>query len=185
MVHAPPGDPNGVEVRESFIGTSYAVRRDLFLRLGGFHTYLFHQEEEREYCLRLFQAGYVTRVGRADPIYHYESPIRSYQRILTYGARNRILYIWYNVPGRYLLPHLASTTWHLLRRGVKMGHVRWTFDGLAKGYRGCVHEWRERRPVGLSVFRLSRRMLRTPVLPLADVEPYLPTPTPQAVPTNA
>src|SRR5262245_56052059 len=62
---APPGGPF---VTSAFIGTAHALRRDLFVRLGGYRTLLFHQGEECDYCLRMLAAGYVTVLVAADPV---------------------------------------------------------------------------------------------------------------------
>src|SRR4051794_38270064 len=57
----PPAPDGRVNVVGSFIGCAHALRRELFLRLGGYREYLFHQGEESEYCARMLAVGYVTR----------------------------------------------------------------------------------------------------------------------------
>ncbi|MCC6580401.1 MAG: glycosyltransferase, partial [Phycisphaeraceae bacterium] len=67
-------------VNSAYTGTSHALRRELFNQLGGYQEALFHQGEERDYALRLLDAGYVIRLGKADPIHHHESPKRDTTR---------------------------------------------------------------------------------------------------------
>ena len=100
----------GVYVNEDYIGTAHAVRRDVFRQLGGYRPALFHQGEERDFCLRMLDAGHVVRLGRADPIHHFESPRRDTKRMDLYGRRNDVLFAWHNVPWPTVVPHLLGTT---------------------------------------------------------------------------
>ena len=64
-----------------FIGTAYALRKDIFLKLGSYGEVLHFQGEEDDYCARLLDAGYVISCGHTDPIHHFVSPVRSWDRI--------------------------------------------------------------------------------------------------------
>jgi GT2 family glycosyltransferase len=64
----------GAYLVHRFRGTAYAVRRDVFLALGGFREMLFHQVEEADFCLRLLDAGKFVRLGRTESIRHHASP---------------------------------------------------------------------------------------------------------------
>lgn len=176
IVRGAPPDQSRIYVTDAFVGTAYAVRKDVFLQLGGFREVLFHQEEEREFCLRMLDRGFVTRVGGADVIHHYESPVRNWSRMTIYTARNRILYIWHNVPFPYLLAHLASTTVNLVRYGVRTKHLGWALRGIAMGYGAVFRELFNRKPVSRKTFELSRAILKRglpPVVPLAEIEAEL------------
>lgn len=153
---------------ETFRGCAYAVRRDVFLRLGGFREPLFHQGEERDFAIRLLAHGYVVRLGGSDPILHYESATRDLGRMDRYGRRNDILFVAWNVPS-YAVP------WHLIRMVLVGCQLAWQtrrpgimFRGLAQGAVDAVRLRGFRRAVPYHVYRLNRRLRRPAGLPLDD-----------------
>lgn len=151
-VHQRAPDDARCWVTETFIGTAYAVRRELFLRLGGFREQLVHQGEEGDFCIRMLEAGHYVRLGSAAPILHHLSPKRDLSRVDYYGARNSILYCWQNVPLPYFPAHVAVST----LRGIVHAARRARFAGLFDGYRMLASGAAERAPVRRGTYRLSR-----------------------------
>lgn len=149
---------DGVWVTDTFIGTAHALRRDVFLELGGYRESLFHQGEESDFCIRMLDAGYLVRVGNADVIYHYESPRRDFRRMDIYGRRNDVLFAWHNVPARFLPLHLATTTLNGLRWGFKTKRLANMIWGLLCGYLACAQYLARRRPVRANTYKLFRRL---------------------------
>ena len=96
---------DGLYATHRFRGTAYAIRKDVFLELGGYRAMLFQQAEEPDLAIRLLAAGYVVRLGRGDPIRHFGSPKRDVDRMWFYECRNEILFAWHNVP----MPDLVSS----------------------------------------------------------------------------
>jgi len=166
MQQAP--DDDSVYVCPSYIGTAHALRRDLFLRLGGYREAFFHQGEEGDYCLRLLQAGYIVRLGRSAPIHHFESPRRDFRRVDIYGRRNNVLMGWYHVPGRLLPAYLAITSWHGLRHGLAVRRPWTMVEGLACGYGAIWGQWQQRVPVSHGIFRLYRHLVRQRATPCVE-----------------
>lgn len=159
---------------DRFIGTAHAVRRELFLKLGGYREFLVHQGEEGDLGIRLLDAGYVVRLGNADPIHHFESPRRDMRRMDYYGRRNDVLFAWHNAPARWLPWHLLATTLNGAIFALKIRRPARMFGGLAVGWLQCLPQWRQRRAVKVEVYRLSRRLKKGGPLPLTAVEPLLP-----------
>lgn len=166
MQQAPSHDR--VWVTDSFVGTAHALRRALFLQLGGYRE-LVHQGEERDYCVRMLEVGSAVRLGQSEPIYHYESPRRDFRRMDFYGRRNDVLFAWHNAPSRWLPVHLVATTLNGVRSAYVAGRCVHMFAGTFVGYAECVRRWSERLPVSGKAYEMSRRLRKRGPLPIDDV----------------
>lgn len=152
----------------SFWGTAYAVRRDMFLQLGGYREALRQEMEEEDFCIRMLDAGYFTCLGRADPIHHYFSPVRDNPWRHRYGARNRVLFGWYNVPMPELVTHLAGTCTKRIAFGLRTRHAGLAMAGIADGMGAIAQDLRGRKPVRRRAYRLFRRLRKSPGAALSD-----------------
>jgi glycosyltransferase involved in cell wall biosynthesis len=170
-------DDEGRWVVPSFIGTAHALRRDVFLGLGGYRDELVQMAEEPEFCLRLLDAGYVTRLGRADKLHHLESPRRNTPRIVALGRRNDLLHAFWNVPMPYLPVRLAKVTLHSLLFAVRWRQPRAVLRGLRSGYRDGLRSWKRRRPVSRAGYRLDHDLRKRGPLRLEEIEGRLPAAT--------
>jgi hypothetical protein len=104
----------------------------------------------------MLDAGYVTRLGTAEPIHHFESPRRDFRRMDHYGRRNDILFGWARVPFPDWALHLAATTLKGVAFGVRVGRpVRMTW-GLLCGYFACLAGGPARQPVRRETYHLYR-----------------------------
>lgn len=167
-------DEREVYVCEAFIGTAHALRREVFLRLGGYRESFFHQGEETDLAIRLLACGYVVRLGRAAPLWHHESPRRDFRRVDIQARRNDVLFAIANVPWPWLPVHLLGTTVRGLWFGLRTGRIRWSIEGCWRGWRDAWRLGSERQPVPLSIYRLSRRLRKRGPMPLDVVAPLLP-----------
>jgi glycosyltransferase involved in cell wall biosynthesis len=165
---------NQVQVIQTYVGASHALRRDLFLKLSGYRPQLFYMGEEGDYCIRMLDGGYVVRLGRADPIHHFESPSRSSFRADFYGRRNDVLFAVHNVPWPYLPVHLVATTLKGLRFGLKVGRPMRMMRGLASGWIAAIPELGHRKAVRPGTYQLSRRLRKIDHLELNSIEKDLP-----------
>jgi glycosyltransferase involved in cell wall biosynthesis len=172
--HQVPPDAQGVWLTDAFIGTAHALRRDLFLALGGYREVLVHQGEERDFCLRMLASGHVVRLGRSDLIRHLESPKRDYCRMDYYGRRNDVLFACHNVPLPRFPVHLLGTTLNGIASAFRARRLSAMLLGMARGYVDSCRLWHERRPVSPDIYRLHRRLKKSGPARLEEIEPLLP-----------
>ena len=165
LQRAPDGDRP--YVTHGFRGTAYAVRRELFARLGGFREHFFHQAEEPDFCMRLLAAGSVVRLGRAEPIQHHVSLKRDVERMWFYGCRNEILFAWHNVPLPYLPARIARVAAHSVWLGIGVRRPGLFARGVWAGLRACYRA--ERRPVSRRAYRLYHELRKREAVPLDEV----------------
>jgi len=157
-----------------YFGGMVALRRDVFLALGGYRDFYFIQVEEPDLAARMYEAGYIVRLGWADPIEHLESPLRDAPGRKVQWARNQLLWSYFNVPLLYFPPHLLRMTlkclWHGVRHGQPMLYVR----GVARGFSGMLQQRGRRQPVSRKTFWLSHVLRRAGAIDLEKLEPRLP-----------
>ncbi len=166
--------PGVVYASYCFIGTAHALRRNLFLSLGGYREILIHQSEEEDYCIRMLDAGYITRCGTADPIHHFESPRRSFARMDYFGARNKVLYAWHNVPFPNLPVHLAATTIMTTVHSLKPSRMLTRIRGVLNAYAVILASRTSRQPVTVNSYRVSRDLKLRGPQPVCEIEEKLP-----------
>jgi GT2 family glycosyltransferase len=152
---------SSIWVTDRFIGTAHALRKDLFLRLGGYRENLFHQGEEGDYCIRMLEAGFHVRLGTADPIIHHESPKRSYERMDYYGCRNSILFHWQNAPFICLPFYMMGTTWKCLKWTFVPKRILTRIKGLISGFLVCFGT--RRKAVSIKTYRLWRTLTKNAI----------------------
>jgi GT2 family glycosyltransferase len=172
VLQSSPRD-GAIHVTHSFVGAAHAVRRDVFLRVGGFREHFFYMGEESDLCLRMLSAGYVTRLGNADPMHHLESPRRDMSRASFSGRRNDIRFAWHNVPLPEFPLHLAGTTFNGFKAAFSQGWFTSMVSGTAAGYADLFRRRHEREPVTRDTYRLHRELKKAPRR-LDEIEQSLP-----------
>lgn len=154
-------DATNIWITNTFIGTAYAVRKDVFLELGSFCEGLVHQGEESEFCMRLFASGRFVRLGFGDEIIHYESLKRDFSRMDFFGARNQLLWVWRFTPLWYLPVQVAGTMFQTIRFAFSLSREHHQFQGLRAAFGEILRGW-PRSPVSWTVFQRFRRLRSTP-----------------------
>ena len=152
-----PGD--GLWQSHTFKGCSFVVKRDIFLQIGGFRTFFFHQGEEEDYCIRLLDQGYPVFLGKGHAIHHYESPKRSWDRMDFYGSRNLMLFAIFNVPLKYLPVQLIGSAIKSSLYGFKIKRPYQKTRGVLYGFiDGLKVAMKERKPVSTSTYLKYREL---------------------------
>lgn len=139
-------DINFTYVTAQYIGTAHAIRKDVFINLGGYSNFLVRQGEEMDFCMRLIDKGYYVKLGNSSPINHYESPKRNKSHVKFYRARNNVLFVFQYVPAVFLFFHLFINIFNLLR---------YSEGYFNSGLKGVL--------AGVSDFMSKKEIPRTPV----------------------
>jgi glycosyltransferase involved in cell wall biosynthesis len=175
VVRQSPPDSEQIWTTFRYIGTAHAIRRDLFLGLGGYRPAFQSRCEEADFSVRLLDAGYVTRLGRADLIHHVAAP-RDDGNNMHMQARNDVLHAWGNAPLRFLPMSLLEITLRHLWVGLTLRRPLRVASGLARGYQGIAKGTLHRRPVRVATHRIDRQLRRHGPLPLSELAGRLPEP---------
>jgi GT2 family glycosyltransferase len=179
-VRAPDHD---VWVAATYTGASYAARTDIFTQVGGYDREYRMYGEERDLSLRLLAAGFVTRMGSAEPVVHAPSPTRSLVRMDILGRRNEIVWSWRSFPAPWHLLYIAGYVVMGLWVGIRVRRLRRMIRGVIEGFRAIptVH----RDPVSRETFALDRRLRRKGPRRLSEIESMLPPLAEVAQPARA
>ncbi len=160
----------------SFIGFAHLVRRDAFLSLGYRESFEFYGEE-KDFCLRLIDAGYRTvYLPDALVVHEPDQAGRSRQRYLRYVTRNDCLSALYNEPlGRlaWLLPARLALYFRM-RRAWKVDDP-WGWAWILRELFRCAGSvFRDRKPVSRETVETWKRLRAAPepyAVPTANPEP--------------
>lgn len=150
---AQPGD----ELR-SYVGCSHAVRRDAALAVGGYREFFVHQHEERDFCIRLYAAGYRVIYGDSAPIVHMVSPKRESNRITWYGGRNQIFCEALNAPFPEVLVRVPRTIAGMLTYRFSWSRLPLKLGSIASGLAESLWRARQRTPISRAVYARYRAL---------------------------
>jgi GT2 family glycosyltransferase len=141
------------------------LRRSVFLQLGGYTESFHFYGEEKDYCLRLLDAGYRVVYLPDALVAHVPDPSgRSHARYLRYVVRNDCLSALFNEP----LPMALISVPLRLRRYRRMARsggiadpdgLRWIVGELAAAVPRALAT---RKPVKWASILAWRRLRRTP-----------------------
>lgn len=147
MQPAPGSSPARVR---AFIGFAHMIRRDVFRALSGYRTALGFYGEEKEFCLRLLDAGYCVVYLPAARVAHVPDPAgRDARRYLRAVTRNDCLNALFNEPwwrAAWLLP-ARGVLYFRMRRHWNVRDTWGPWWLLREFWRALPVVWRERRPV--------------------------------------
>jgi GT2 family glycosyltransferase len=147
----------------SFIGFAHLLRRDLFLRLGGYRAEFVFYGEEKDYCLRMLAAGSrVVYLPDARIAHLPDAAGRDSRRYVRYVIRNDCLGALYNVPWPVAVVDVPVRLWRYGRMAASIeGGDPGGFSWLLGELRRALPRIRtRRRNVGWTTLREWRRLAR-------------------------
>jgi len=160
----------------AYIGFAHLVRRDVFLRLRGYRRTFFYHGEEKEYCLRLLDAGYRVVYLPDARVAHLPDPSgRSARDYIRYVIRNDCLTALYNDPWWRLVWTLPGrlVLYFRMRHGLRVtdpGGFVWVIRELVRLLPSVVPD---RRPLDARTFRRWRELRAAPPYEAPGVAPLL------------
>jgi len=149
----------------SFIGFAHLLRRDTFLAAGGYRESFEFYGEEKDFCLRLIDAGHRTLYLPDALVIHEPAQAgRSRQRYLRYVTRNDCLTALYNEPfGRlvWLLPARLALYFRMRRAWRIDDPWGWAWV-LRELWRNAGDVLRDRKPVSRETVATWKRLRAAP-----------------------
>jgi GT2 family glycosyltransferase len=134
----------------SFIGFAHLLRRAAFLELAGYREIFEFYGEEKEFCLRLIEAGYKTVYLPDALVAHVvDGATRDRRRYLRCVSRNDCLNALYNDPITRLVWMLPArfALYFRMRRNWNIADP-WGWAWLARDVASRIPAiWKQRRPV--------------------------------------
>lgn len=158
-----PGRSDVAAVVPSFIGFAHLLRRELFLSLGGYRERLKFYGEEKDYCLRLMDAGYRVVFLPDALVAHIVDPAgRSQSRYVRYVIRNDLFTSFHTEPMALAIAGIPLRLWRYTRMakgivGGDKGGLTWILSEL---WRAWPEIRRVRKPVAWATIRTWRRLAR-------------------------
>lgn len=163
------GSIDDVYICAQFIGCAHALRKDIFLQMGGYYDNLIRQEEETDYCMRLYGNGYWVRIADCKkPILHYHSTSRNFYQISFYRARNQFILNYKNAPGLLFPFAVLKQAFSLVVFERKNGQIKACLAGFRDGFKSIVSGKVKRTPLSMKTYFFfkklrSRRQLKAEV----------------------
>jgi len=142
------GNLNNIYICPEFRGCAHALRKDVFIELGGYYNALIRQEEEKEFSNRLYSQGYIIRLGNCSkPILHYHSVIRNKSQIAFYRARNKFIVNYIYTPTVFLYFELFKQIFMLFLFEVTNGFILSCLKGCLSAIKQIKYEKIARHPL--------------------------------------
>ena len=154
------GKLNDIFVCSQFRGGAHAIKRDIFIELGGYYNKLIRQEEETEFGMKLYAAGYYIRIADCShPIHHYHSTNRNPSLIAFYRSRNQFLVNYMHVPSLLLPITLFKQSLQTIIYEIKNKQLKACFSGYKNALKNIITGNIKRNPMQLSKY-ISYKKLR-------------------------
>ena len=149
----------------TYINASAAIRRNVFVELGGTAEFFFHAYDEPDYSLRCIAAGWEVRFETSLHVrHHYSGAQRNEMRVHHFQARNELWSVVMRCPAPQVfavgLFRAARQCDYARKRGLSwlLREPVWWVDFL-KGLPECLAQ---RKPISWKYYRQWMELLRNP-----------------------
>jgi GT2 family glycosyltransferase len=151
----------------AYANCAAAMRRSIYLQLGGFPPFFSHMYEEPDYAVQCYAAGYGVWFEPTLSIRHHRSPRnRDELRARRLNARNELWSVWLRCPWPWLPLVSLFRIWRQFRHALSLGagcvlrEPLWWLDSLS-GIAHCLHA---RRCASWPRYYAWMRLARQPIL---------------------
>ncbi len=143
-----------------FIGCGHLLRLSVVKKLGGYAKFPgTYGVEEKDFCLRLIDAGYQVVKLDGVHVWHDKSDLaRDIRRQHCSGVCNDLAFTLQRAPIVILFPSLAWKVSSHIAYSVKVDLLHSCFEGLRKFLFAAAKIWRTRRPVRLASMKRFRAL---------------------------
>lgn len=175
MQLTPDGKPSYMQPQQGeklcytahFYGYAFLVRKQAFRDVGGFNEYFQYYYDEIEYCLRLYNAGYVVVYDPSFKVIHYQDPRgRDWTRIHRLTTRNAIMTAFLHYPLWLITPAFVKSLLNHLRLTRASNSTDWfgLVWILREIYFARFYLIRHRKPMPFSTLASFRKAQREPIV---------------------
>jgi GT2 family glycosyltransferase len=161
----PQSAPRGPEAAVAlFIGCGHVLRLSVVRELGGYSEFPgTYGVEEKDFCLRLIDAGYEIVKLEGVHVWHDKAAsARNLERQHRSGVCNDLTLAILRAPLGLLLPTLAWKIYAHLAFAIRRGLLPACLQGLRDFAFAAASSWRNRRPVRHSSVARFRALSKTP-----------------------
>ncbi len=144
---------------QTYTGCGHLLKREMFLRIGGYRNDFVHMAEEVDFCRRAWKAGFEVHMYPKIIVDHRRTPVARYPaKNLYYLTRNLLIISYLHLPFAAMMPRLFTNAllswWQHLR-----GRYLWSsiFRGWVDGMKYCIAHFPERMPMSARQYREYRR----------------------------
>ncbi|MGA2780313.1 MAG: glycosyltransferase family 2 protein [Smithella sp.] len=141
-----------------FCGAGFAVKREIFLKIGMFWEHLFFIGEELDFSYRMLDKGYKILRSSAISVIHYETPQARIQgKWIYFGMRSRFWIALRNLPWRYAVPYTFLWWGYYFILSLRHRHLIYFIQGVKDALAGWPRAMRSRRCIsGETINKLKK-----------------------------
>ena len=149
-----------------FVGAGFAVRREVFEKVGTLYEAYFYSLEEMDFSWRALEADYKIVYSPDFIVYHKASPLaRPSWRKIYYSTRNRFWFCFTFLPWYYILTHLTVWMIFFFLASLRSNQLSMFFSGIFSGIKHLPRLKNRRKKYKLSkssikkIHRLQGRLV--------------------------